>query len=127
MNAKRKGKTGELDACKWLKSLGFTTTQRTVQYNGRNGASDIICEELKHLFIEVKREKKIDIGTERLRDAVNRAIADCGDKFPIILWRHNHQDWRLSWEDAGNIITICDTPDRMKNRLALLNSNARTL
>lgn len=103
-----KGKNGERDACDYLARLGFTGARRSVQYNGRGGPSDIVCDALPHLHIEVKRVEGMDLGTKMLADAIERAKSDCGNKFPVVLWRGNRQCWRLSWWNAAfGIVTVC--------------------
>jgi Holliday junction resolvase len=104
---KRKGKRGELDAVKFLRSLGFASARRTVQYRGRADAADVECpDDLPHVFIEVKRGRNVRIGTVALCQAVDtaREQAAAEGKVGIVLHRRNGEPWQLSGRDRRALL-----------------------
>lgn len=93
INSKAKGKRGELEACQYLKKLGYDC-RRTVQYNGKadEGEADIIG--LKGLRVEVKRVEKLNIY-----DAIAQAKRDAkGDDKPAVFHRKNRCNWLVTME-----------------------------
>lgn len=54
INSRAKGKRGELEAVKFLRSLGFTA-RRGQQFSGGPDSADVEVEELSNVYIEVKR------------------------------------------------------------------------
>ncbi len=118
-NSIEKGKRGEREAVKFLKSLGYTDAQRTQQYNGL-GLSDVICpESLPDLHIEVKFGYPIDrfdIGTMLFNNACKQAIRDSEGKTWCLLWKPKHRSiWRFSAEEwwYGSVLTLSG-PDDIK-------------
>ena len=94
-----KGKVGEREGAAYLKSLGFASARRTKQYTGSAGDSDIVCDELPHVFIECKRDERCDVGTAFLTETVLKAVKQSGASASIaILWRRNNQKvWKLTF------------------------------
>jgi len=84
--SKRKGKTGELEACRELKTLGLEA-RRGQQYNGADGSADIVTD-LDGVHFEVKRTEALS-----LYKAMEQAEADAGGKVPVVLHRRNNKPW----------------------------------
>lgn len=109
INSRRKGKVRELDAVKYLKSLGFTA-QRSQQYNGL-GDADVLVKELPNLHVEVGSTEGMDVGTELLLAKCRQADRDSDGPW-CVLWRPNRKQWRLSYETShGAIATVCGDVD----------------
>jgi hypothetical protein len=85
--SKRKGKRGELEAASEIRRLFRVEACRGRQYQGCDDAPDIRTAIAKVHF-EVKR-----VETLRLHDALQQAIADAGDKLPVVLHRANQKPW----------------------------------
>lgn len=85
INSRAKGKRIELQACDFLRSLGFTC-RRGQQFAGGTDSPDVIVDELPGVHIEVKGDKSIRLGSKSCQDAQAQAIADAGDKTPVVLW-----------------------------------------
>ena len=109
INSKQKGKRGELEAVRFLKSLGFTDARRTAQYCGADGDGDVVCPDtLPDVHFEVKfgyPPTTLDVGTSALMDACKQAIRDGGGKPWVVLWRPKHRTvWRMTvqiWQGQG--------------------------
>jgi len=94
VNAKQKGKRGELEVVKKFGAYGFTA-RRGVQYAGRGKsgeeAPDVIVEDAPWLHVEVKREQKI-----RLDSYFEQMDNDAKDnQVPVCFHRYNEGDWRV--------------------------------
>ena len=105
INSIDKGKRGEREAVKYLRSIGFEDAVRTQQYNGL-GDSDVICSEsLPNVHIEVKygySRDSFDIGTKLWTEAISQSVEDCDmGRFsmnPCVLWKPKRcKMWRLSF------------------------------
>lgn len=92
-NSKKKGKTGELEVVKILRSRGFDC-RRSVQYNGRapEGEADVIG--LPGVHIEVKR---VQSGFTAIHKAMDQAIRDRKDPLmPAVFHRQNRRPWLVT-------------------------------
>jgi Holliday junction resolvase len=101
INSKQKGKSGELEFSKFLQENGYQA-RRTQQYCGTEGASDVICNELRHVHFEVKRIKKCAVYKY-----YDQAERDRGEhQFPIVAIRANNREWivTLNAEDFLELI-----------------------
>lgn len=85
INSRAKGKRIELQACAYLRSLGFTC-RRGQQFAGGADSPDVIVEELPDVHIEVKGDKSIRLGNQAWKDAQFQADRDAGDKVAVVLW-----------------------------------------
>lgn len=94
-NGRQKGKRGELELANRLKELGLTA-RRTQQFCGREGTSDVVCEELSFYHLEVKRVERLNID-----EAFSQAVRDCGERTPVVVHRRNQKPWlvTMSLED----------------------------
>lgn len=125
VNSRAKGKRGELEAVKYLKSLGFADARRTQQYNGL-GKGDVICpESLPRLHFEVKfGVGGLDLGTSLLADAIAQAQRDAPAlKNWAVLWKPKGvRQWRLTGPLGAHrpsIATFADDGD-IAHRLQVL-------
>ena len=93
-NSKQKGKRGELEIAKILKSYGYNC-RRSVQYNGRapEGAADIVG--LPGVHAEVKR---VQSGFSAIQNAMAQAIRDSADtaETPVVFHRQNRSPWLVT-------------------------------
>lgn len=125
-----KGKRGEREAVKFLKSIGFEDARRTAQLNGLDGKSDVVCEQtLPHVHIEVKfGVKGMDLGTELLWSALEQADRDsAGVQAPVVLWKkHGGRTWILTWMDKIGMLTVSG-PDDIRTVLLIAESLGRKL
>lgn len=89
--ARRKGKTGELDACHTLGAMfGWRARRSAPMQAGHSGYADIICDQTPSLFLEVKRVEKLNVPK-----ALATAVAQAGRKCPVVLHRQNRSP--LGW------------------------------
>lgn len=88
MNSKSKGKRGELELAKILKSYGYDAN-RSVQYCGANGDADVVG--LPGIHIECKRVEKLNI-----EKALQQAEADSKDDIPVVFHRRNRETWKVT-------------------------------
>lgn len=88
INSKKKGNAGELEWAHFLKDRGLTA-RRTQQFSGKtDDASDVVCEELRHIHFEVKRVERL-----LLYPSLEQAIRDARSRLPVVAHRANRRDW----------------------------------
>jgi hypothetical protein len=90
-NSRQKGKRGELEAAETLRRLFSWNTRRTQQFKGTSDSSDVEVSETPDAFWEVKREERLNVFT-----ALETAVAQAGDKLPILMHRRNNTDWLVT-------------------------------
>ena len=89
MNSRRKGKNGELEIAKILRSYGYEA-RRSVQYSGANGDADVVGVPGVHL--EIKRVEKLNID-----NAMEQSIRDAlEDETPVVMHRKNGKKWLVT-------------------------------
>jgi len=91
INSRKKGKTGELEACQVLRDLFGWVAHRTQQFCGRAGDDDIKIAQTPSLFWEIKREERLNV-----HKAMSRAVEDAGRRCPVVLHRRNRSEWLLT-------------------------------
>lgn len=89
MNSRQKGKRGELELAKILKSYGFDT-RRGQQYSGIAGDADVVG--VPGLHIEVKRVEKLNVE-EALKQSERDARAG---EIPVVMHRANNTEWKVT-------------------------------
>ena len=89
MNSRQKGKRGELELAKILKSYGFDT-RRGQQYSGIAGDADVVG--VPGLHIEAKRVEKLNVE-EALKQAERDARAG---EIPVVIHRANNTEWKVT-------------------------------
>lgn len=83
--AKRKGKLGELQCVRWLKSIGFETAARGRQFRGSPDSPDVVNTGDVHF--EVKTMASVPAS---VYSYINQARSECGDKIPAVFMRRNN-------------------------------------
>ena len=105
--SKNKGKVGERDVAKLLRSRGYEA-KRGVQFQGGNDSPDVVSE-LKAMHIEVKRVERL-----RIYAAMAQARYDKNDdQFPTVWHRKSHEEWlvTLRAQDFLDILVKLYPPD----------------
>ena len=87
MRSRRKGKRGELEAAAEIRRLLRTEAHRGRQFCGSDESPDVVTD-IENVHLEVKRAE-----TLRLYDALDQAIADAGNRIPVVLHRANQRPW----------------------------------
>ena len=85
--SRSKGKRGEREAARELARVLGIRARRGQQFAGGTESPDVVTE-CDELHIEVKRTESF-----RLYASLDQAIADAGDKLPLVLHRCNRQPW----------------------------------
>lgn len=112
VNSKSKGRRGEQECVKFLKSLGFEDAKRTAQYNGLLGKGDVVCEwSLPGLNIEVKfgySKDQFDLNSTLFQQACAQAARDSPDgKKWVLLWKpKGGRYWRITYDQDGTYPTL---------------------
>lgn len=88
-HSKRKGKVGEQELAKELTRLFSVKVSRGVQYQGTPDSPDVVG--LPGIHIECKRAETI-----RLYEAVAQAVADAGERIPIVCHRTSRHPWLVT-------------------------------
>lgn len=98
VNSKAKGKRGELELVKYLKSWGVDA-RRGQQFKGGSDSPDIV-HDIPGVHIECKRSERIGIGTDILSAAVDQAVKEkaCGED-AFVFWRRSRAGWNVSWRE----------------------------
>ena len=127
INCCTKGKSGERAAAHHLISLGFDGARRTEQHQGAGSVGDVMAPLLHHLSIEVKVGHQCNFGAW-LEATVQKAEADCGDRFPVVLWKMQGSSlWLLTWREDDTIETVfrdCDKAVTLR-RLNMVHGQAK--
>ena len=82
VNSKQKGKRVELELVHWLQDHGIRA-RRTQQFNGAEGLSDIISEDLPECHIECKGTKDATLNRSTLLDWLEQVNRDCPPSLPV--------------------------------------------
>lgn len=89
MNSREKGKRGERELARVLRSYGFEA-RRGQQYSGANGDPDVLG--LPGIHIECKRVERLNI-----MDAMIQAKGDAMEgELPTVFHRRNHEEWLVT-------------------------------
>jgi len=92
VNAKQKGKRVELEIAHWLGQFGLEA-RRTQQFNGAEGLSDVVCEQLRDWHIEVKGTASPTLPKSILAKWYAQIFRDCPvDQKPVIFNKANGKD-----------------------------------
>jgi hypothetical protein len=87
LRSRNKGKRGEREAAAEIRRLFGTEAHRGRQYCGSDQSPDIVTA-INGVHFEVKRAESL-----RLYQALDQAVADAGDKIPIVLHKQNQRPW----------------------------------
>jgi hypothetical protein len=85
--SRRKGVRGELEAAAELRRLFRVEARRGRQFQGGDESPDVAAA-IERVHFEVKRTEAL-----RLYPALEQAVADAGEKIPVVLHRANQQPW----------------------------------
>lgn len=85
--SRNKGASGERELAHELSRLLGVEARRGCQYRGGPGSPDVVAD-IPEVHIECKRTERL-----RLYEALEQAIADAGEKVPIVAHRQNHKPW----------------------------------
>jgi Holliday junction resolvase len=122
INSMRKGCSGERELAKLLKQYGISA-RRGQQHAGGPNSPDVCAEDggpcIPGWHLEVKRDKSIDIGTKAMSSAMNKAMVEAQGKKYAVLWRHNREQWRATWDlrQDGRAAEVTATIDDWLNLL----------
>lgn len=101
VNGKAKGKRGELELCHVLKELFGWDAERSVQYNGNAGDSDLIVKQMPMMFLECKRVQALN-----LPKAMELAVQQAGEKLPAVFHRRDREPWLLTIR-LSDLMELC--------------------
>ncbi len=82
-----KGAAGERELARELSRVLGVEARRGCQYHGGPGSPDVVAD-IPDVHLECKRTERF-----RLYDALEQAIADAGEKVPVVAHRQNHKPW----------------------------------
>jgi Holliday junction resolvase len=86
--SRNKGKRGELELAKKLKSLFNVSARRGRQYSGSPESPDVVTS-IKGVHFECKRVERL-----QLYPSLEQAANDSGDdQIPIVAYRKNRKEW----------------------------------
>ena len=91
MNSREKGKRGERELARYLRSHGFEDARRGVQYNGADGSADVIG--LPGWHVEVKRVEALNI--EKALQQAERDAEGIAET-PCVFHRRNGESWKVT-------------------------------
>ena len=88
INARRKGKTGELFIAKFLRSCGIPA-KRGQQFKGTKDSPDVVCQE--NYQVEVKNKK-----TLQLNSVWAKLLKEAEGKIPLLFYKGvSKQEWKV--------------------------------
>ncbi len=90
INSRRKGKAGELEACKALTSELGVEARRGQQFRGGPDSPDV-RHGLEGVHIEVKRVERLNLA-----EAMVQAERDADGDIPVVLSRKNLHPWLVT-------------------------------
>lgn len=112
-NSRRKGKGGELQACKEFNKLFGTNFYRSQQNRGAAGASDIIDDDHPELHPEVKRRQSMN-----LHNVMQQAREEAGNGgLAFALHRKDRERWLLT-------VDLEDAPELTLKLAKILEANS---
>jgi Holliday junction resolvase-like predicted endonuclease len=90
--SRNKGKRAELQVVHALEAMGYKA-HRSQQYCGANADSDVVCDDLPNVFIEVKNVERLCV-----EKAMSKAEEDAAAKLqlPVVIHRRNGTEWLLT-------------------------------
>lgn len=92
MNSREKGKRGERELAAKLRTLGFESARRGVQYSGADGSADV--EGLDGIHIECKLRERLN-----LEEAYDQSRRDAGRRgeIPTVMHRKTNDQHKCGW------------------------------
>lgn len=91
--------------------MGYPATRAA--RNGVDGGEDIICPALAGIVhIECKGVEAMELGSKLLADALKQATdAAPPGAVPVVIWKRNREQPRLTWDDHGTPATVAGEAD----------------
>tara|TARA_R110002110_G_scaffold71771_7_gene191506 strand:- start:249 stop:668 length:420 start_codon:yes stop_codon:yes gene_type:complete len=90
MDSRNKGKRGEREAARVLRDVFGCEFRRSQQYAGGVDSADVVGGP-DDLHWEVKHQERM-----RLYDWIDQAVADSGERTPLVLHRQNRKEWLVT-------------------------------
>lgn len=90
VNSRRKGKEGELELARILRTYGFNT-RRGQQFKGGGDSPDVMG--LPGVHIECKRVQNLVIEKAMVQ---SRADAEGTDDVPVVMHRRDREKWKVT-------------------------------
>ena len=92
VNSRRKGKEGELELARILRTYGFNT-RRGQQFKGGGDSPDVMG--LPGVHIECKRVQSLNIEKAMVQ---SRTDAEETDDIPIVMHRRDREKWKVTMD-----------------------------
>ncbi|WP_303229453.1 hypothetical protein [uncultured Dialister sp.] len=112
INSREKGKRGELEVVRLLKSLGWEEARRTAQHCGNNpeGTADVVG--LPGIHIEVKRVEHLNI--DDAMDQSRRDAAETDHATPVVFHRRTGKPWKVTMDAVDWLLLfgLCKSLER---------------
>ena len=90
INSRSKGKRRELELAHEIERIFNVPARRGQQYCGGGDSPDVICG-IPGVHIECKGVERLNIN-----QAMDQAVADCGEKVPSVWHIKNRQPWMVT-------------------------------
>jgi len=104
VNSRQKGKRVERLWRDQLREAGFLKAFRGQQYCGSAGNADVVCPELPTIHFEVKGVQNLNVLA-----AMKQAIADAGNKTPVVSHKKNGEPWLVTMLAADWLRLVNDS------------------
>jgi hypothetical protein len=104
INSRAKGARAERQWRDQLREAGFLKSFRGQQYCGAAGNADVVCPELPTISFEVKAVQNLNVLA-----AMKQAIADAGDKTPVVSHKKNGEPWLVTMLAADWLRLVNDS------------------
>ena len=92
VNSRRKGKEGELELARILRTYGFNT-RRGQQFKGGGDSPDVMG--LPGVHIECKRVQSLNIEKAMVQ---SRTDAEETDDVPVVMHRRDREKWKVTMD-----------------------------
>ena len=92
VNSRRKGKEGELELARILRTYGFDT-RRGQQFKGGGDSPDVMG--LPGVHIECKRVQSLNIEKAMVQ---SRTDAEGTDDIPVVIHRRDREKWKVTMD-----------------------------
>lgn len=92
VNSRRKGKEGELELARILRTYGFNT-RRGQQFKGGGDSPDVMG--LPGVHIECKRVQNLNIEKAMVQ---SRTDAEETDDVPVVIHRRDREKWKVTMD-----------------------------
>ena len=92
VNSRRKGKEGELELARILRTYGFNT-RRGQQFKGGGDSPDVMG--LPGVHIECKRVQSLNIEKAMVQ---SRTDAEETDDVPVVIHRRDREKWKVTMD-----------------------------